>query len=162
MKIYIGKSKLHGKGIFAAQNIKKGEIVSFIKGKVVNWKVVDKKTSAFGPNWIGCGKNKWIDPEPPFNYLNHSCNPNVGIKGSKTIVAIRNIKKEDEILIDYSITEEDRLWQLDKKCKCGSKDCRKVIKSVQFLQKKVYNRYMPYVPKFFQKVYKKHMKENGN
>lgn len=162
MKIYIGKSKLDGKGIFAARNIKEGEIVSIIKGKIINWVVIDKKTSAFGPNWIGCGKNKWIDPKPPFNYLNHSCNPNVGIKGSKIVVALKNIQKGEEILIDYSITEHDQLWQLEKKCKCGSKNCRKVIKSIQFLPKNVYNKYMPYVPSFFQKVYIRHSKKNGN
>ena len=162
MKIYIGKSKVHGKGVFASRDIKKDEIVSLIKGKIVNWVVVDKKTSAYGPNWIGCGKNKWIDPEPPFNYLNHSCNPNIGRKGLRTIVALKNIKKGEEISIDYSVTEHDQLWQLDKRCKCGSKSCRKVIKSIQFLPKKVYNRYVSYVPNFFQKVYIGYNKKNGN
>jgi|SRR3989344_3196433 len=161
-KIYAGKSKLHGKGIFASRDIKKGKIVSLIKGKIVTLAVIDKRPPAYGPNWIGYGKNKWINTLYPFDTINHSCNPNVGIKGSRTVVALRNIKKEEELLIDYSTTESDQPWKLDKKCKCGNKGCRKVVKSIQFLPKKIYNKYMPYIPNFFQGVYKKHNKKNGN
>ncbi len=153
MKIYIGKSKLHGKGLFANQNIKKGEIIAIIKGKVVNWIVINKSTSAVGPNWIGLRKNHWINPNHTFEKLNHSCNPSSGIRGSRTLVAIRNIKNEEEVTIDYSITEEDLFWRLNSKCKCGSKKCRKIIRSIQFLPLKTYKSYLPYVPNYFQKVY---------
>ena len=154
-KIYKDKSKIDGNGIFAKRDIKKGENIAIIKGPIVNHVVVDKKTSSVGPNWIGIGKNKWVDPKAIFNHINHSCNPNTGIKGSKTVVALRNIKMNEEILIDYSITEEDTLWKLNKKCKCGSKKCRKDIRSIQFLPKEVYDGYLPYIPKYFQKIYLK-------
>lgn len=156
MKIYIGKSKICGKGIFASRDIKRGEIIALIKGPIINHIVVDKKTSAVGSSWVGIGKNKWINPRVIFNHINHSCNPNAGIKGSRTVVALRNIKKHEEILIDYSITESDKLWTLDKECKCKSKNCRKIIKSIQFLPKEVFNSYLPYIPKYFQKVYIKY------
>lgn len=162
MKIYIGESKLHGKGIFAKKDIEKGESIALIKGQIIDHIVVDKKTSAVGPNWIGIGKHKWIDPKITFDYINHSCNPNTGIKGAKTVVALKNIKKNEEISIDYSITEEDILWKLPKKCKCGNKKCRKIIKSIQFLPKKVYTSYLPYIPRYFQKVYIKYRKKQKN
>lgn len=152
-KIYKGKSKIHGRGIFAKKNIKKGESIALIKGPIMNHVVVDKKTSCMGSNWIGLSKNKWINPKIIFNHINHSCGPNAGIKGARTAVALKNIKKGEEILMDYSITEEDVLWELDKKCNCGSKNCRKSIKSIQFLPEKIFNSYLPYIPKYFQKVY---------
>lgn len=159
-KIYINKSSIDGTGIFAKRNIKNGESVALIKGQIVNHIVADKKTSAFGQNWIGIGKNKWIDPKT-FDHINHSCDPNAGIRGSRTIVALKNIKKDEEILIDYSITEGDILWKLPKKCKCKSKKCRKIIRSIQFLPTKTFNKYMPYIPKYFQRVYVKHYQKNG-
>jgi|SRR3989344_75665 len=159
-KVYIKKSNIHGNGIFAKKDIKRGECVSLIKGKIVHHIVVDKKTSWAGPNWIGIDRHKWIVPDI-FSHINHSCDPNTGIKGSRTLVAFKNIRKNEEILIDYSTTEEDILWALSRKCRCGSKKCRKVIKSIQFLPKNTFNKYLPYIPEYFQKVYIKHLRIHG-
>ena len=160
-KVYSNTSHINGIGIFAKKNIQKGENVGLIRGKVINWIVKNKETSKEGPNWIGFGKNKWINSLYPFNRINHSCSPNLGIRGSRTMVALKNIKKGEELLLDYSITESDQLWKLDKKCKCGSKNCRKIIKSIQYIPKEVFNGYMPHIPKYFQKVYKKHHNKNA-
>ena len=158
--VHIKESGVDGFGIFAKKNIEKHQAIAVIKGELVNHLVVNKKTSAVGQNWIGVGKNKWINPTI-FAHINHSCDPNAGIKGSRTIAALKNIKKGGEIFIDYSITEEDTLWRLNKKCQCGSKKCRKVIKSIQFLPKKVFGSYLPYIPKYFQKVYTKYHRTHG-
>lgn len=152
-KIFITKSPINGFGIFAKKNIKKGETIAVIKGKEVFHIVKDKKTSAMGPDWIGMGHNRWIDPNPLFQPLNHSCNPSAGIKGSRTLVALRSIKKEEEVTIDYAITEEDLLWSLDAQCNCGFIECRKKIQSIQFLPKKIFQKYLPSIGRYFQKVY---------
>lgn len=150
-KIEIKKSGIHGKGIFTKKNIKKGEIVFIIKGKLVKFEVHNKKESSKGPNWVGISKNTWINPFEPAKNLNHSCNPSCGIKGKVQIIALRNLKAGEEITIDYSTTEMDTLWQM--KCNCGSKNCRKIIKSVQFLPEKVYKKYIPFVHTYFMKLY---------
>ena len=152
-KIYIGDSGIHGKGIFAKQNIKKGETIGIMRGKMVNFSVKNKKDSLANPNWIGIDKNIWIDPITPYNYLNHSCNPNIGVRGKKTFVAMRNIKKDEEIHIDYSITEVDTMWHM--RCNCKEKKCRGVIYSIQKLPEKVYNHYLPFISKKFQNLYVK-------
>lgn len=151
MKVHIGKSSIHGNGVIASQDIKRGEIAFIIKGKLVKWKVVDQKTSLYGPNWIGIGKDEWIDPIGLSPLLNHSCDPSCGIKGRVTVVALKNIKRGEEITIDYSITEMDKLWYM--KCFCGSPQCRKMIRSIEFLPERVFNKYIPYVPRAFQKFY---------
>lgn len=151
-KMIIKKSKIHKKGIFSNQDIKIGKVVFTVKGKLVHHVVKDKKTSLCGSVWIGMSKHSWVNPDEPARFLNHSCNPNCGIKGKLRIIALKNIKKGEEVTIDYSITEMDKLWYM--KCNCGSKNCRKIIRSIQFLPKKVYNKYAPYVPTYFMKVYK--------
>ncbi|MEK9178010.1 MAG: SET domain-containing protein-lysine N-methyltransferase [Patescibacteria group bacterium] len=150
-KIIVGKSGIHGKGIFANQNIKRKETIFIIRGKMIRWIVKDQKTSLYGPAWIGMNKNLWIDPSEPANLLNHSCDPNSGIKGKLKVVALKNIKKGEEITIDYSITEMDELWHM--KCKCGNKNCRKIIRSIQTLPLKIYKKYTPFIPTYFMKVY---------
>lgn len=160
-KIFSKESHVDGNGIFAKKNIKKGETIAVIKGVLKKLIVTKKETSDLYPNWVGIGKHKWIDPAFPFNYLNHSCDPNAGIKGARTMVALKNINKNEEILVDYSITEIDKFWQLEKKCKCGSLSCRKEIKSVHFLPENIFNKYVPFIPTFSKKEYLKN-KKNGN
>lgn len=157
--LYLHKSKISGKGVFTKKPFKKGETIFILKGKIKRWFVKDKSTAQVGPNWIGLSKNIWIDPVEIYQYLNHSCNPNLGIKGSVTFVALRNIKKGEELTFDYSITEDESFWEF--KCNCKSKKCRKILHSIQFLPKPVFNRYLPYIPSYFQKVYNKYNKHSN-
>ncbi len=154
-KVHVGKSRIQGSGVFAQCNIKKGEIVFIAKGKFTGWHVKDEKTSSAGPNWIGIEHDLWLDPKPTnfLTFTNHSCDPNMGIKGRVSFVAIKNIKKGEEVNFDYSITEEDMMWHLPFRCRCGHTKCRGIIKSVQFLPKKVFSSYLPFIPRYFQKVY---------
>lgn len=150
-KIVVGRSGIHGKGVFAKRDIKKGEVVFIFKGKPVRWKVHDQKSSLHGQNWVGLSKEKWLDVISPGVFTNHSCDPSCGIRGRKKVTALRNIKKGEEITIDYSITEMDTLWHM--KCRCGSKNCRGEIRSIQSLPKKTFDKYFPYIPTYFMKVY---------
>ena len=154
-KVYVKKSGIAGKGVFAKQNIKRGKIIFRIKGEVV------KKDSygpnyKFGPRWIAIGNCVWINTKrnSPCWFINHSCQPNAGLKSRKTIAAMRNIKKDEEITIDYSTTEDDPYWKM--KCGCEEKNCRKIIRSVRFLNKKLFRKYKPFIPKWLQESYCKH------
>ncbi len=149
--IYTAKSKINGFGVFAGEHIKKSEIIQPIKGKMRFLAVENKEDSLSYPDWIGVGKNQWIDPDKPFKFINHSCNPNTGVKGKFDIIALKNIKEGDEVTIDYAIIEGDELWEMP--CSCGAKNCRKIIRSVQFIPQKQYKKYLPFVPEYFQKLY---------
>ncbi|MFA7315506.1 MAG: SET domain-containing methyltransferase [Candidatus Paceibacterota bacterium] len=154
MKIQIGKSKLHGKGLIASRDIKTGEILFIIKGKILSFLINNKAQAKIaGFNWIGLKKNVWIDPINYGLYLNHSCDPNSAIKGKVTVVAIRPIKAGEEITTDYSLTEADIFWHI--KCSCGSKNCRKIIKSIQFLPDKTFQKYANHIPDFFKRIFKR-------
>ena len=154
MKIYISKSKLHGKGIFTSKDVKKNETLFIIKGKKINF-LINNRTEAnkAGLNWIGYDKNTWIDPISYGLYINHSCNPNSAIEGRLKVVALKDIKKDEELTFDYSLNEADIFWKF--KCTCGSKNCRKVIQSIQFLPTTVIKKYNAYIPTYFLKVYNK-------
>ena len=129
--------------------------VSIIKGKKIPLKINNSQDSSLLPNAIGIGRELWIDPKDtnPLVYLNHSCDPNSAIKGSVSIVALKPIKKNEHITIDYSITEGDKYWRLPGVCRCGAKNCRKIIRSIHSLPKQTYQSYMPYIPQFLQKEY---------
>lgn len=156
-KIYAGKSRIAGEGLFTSEDAKKGELVCYIKGywrKKVNKSLRDTLAN---PDWIGVGKNLWIDPILPFKRLNHSCDPNTGIKGRVSLYAIKSIRAHDELTIDYSTIEADDRWQLEGgiKCKCGASDCRGTIRSIQYLPKKKFKQYLPFIPTSLIELYTK-------
>src|ERR1035437_10055222 len=146
----VGKSSIDGNGIFATRDFKKGDIVFILKGKIHTYINKNIKDTFEHPDWVGTGKNTWIDPIREYHFINHSCNPNMGTKGKVTFCALMDIKKGDELTFDYSISEADSNWKM--KCNCGSKKCRKIIRSIQFLPQPIYKHYLPYIPHFFQTI----------
>jgi SET domain-containing protein len=154
-KIFIDKSNIHGFGIIAKKDIDKGETVFIIKGKIVQHIVTDKKSAQHGSNWIGISRNKWINPDNYGLYLNHSSNPTCGIRGSVTVCALKKIKAGEEITIDYSITEEQELW-----CMKNIENNATIthVRSIQTLPLKKFKSYLPFVPRYFKKVYLLHHK----
>lgn len=156
-QIYHSTSKIDGTGIFAGEDIKKGEVISRVKGEL-KFKINKNKADALAnPDWVGIKKNQWIDPEKPYKFLNHSCNPSCGIKGKVTMIALKDIKEGEEITVDYSTIEGDLRWEM--KCNCGEKNCRGIIRSVQYLPKKQFAKYLPNVPTYFKKLYLKNHKK---
>lgn len=151
-KIKVLPSDIHGKGIFAEEGIKRGERIQYIRGAKMKLVVRSKKESNSIKHWIGAGKHSWFNTHgTPFRYINHSCNANAAITGTKTLVALSNIKKGEEINIDYSMTDADPYMNLI--CMCGSENCRKYIRAIYTVPTSVFSKHMPYVPKNFQRLY---------
>lgn len=156
-EVYAGKSTIAGRGLFVRERVKKGEPITYIRG-TMQYKVNKSERDALSnPDWVGIGRNQWIDPAVPFKYLNHSCDPNIGIKGKVMMHALRPIKAHEELTIDYATIEGDERWQLDGgvPCNCGATNCRKEVRSIQFLAEHIFNRYLPYIPHYFQRVYRR-------
>lgn len=58
-------------------------------------------------------------------YLNHSCEGNCGFDDEGDFVAIRDIKKGEELTYDYGLVESNPNFNM--KCNCRSKTCRRTI-----------------------------------
>jgi hypothetical protein len=106
-KIVKVKRGLAGLGLFAGENIKKGELIIEYIGDILNKEEADKKiTSQY---LFEITRNKTIDGSPRWNiarYCNHACeeaaNAESEIKKGRIFVkAIKDIKEGDEIVYDY-------------------------------------------------------------
>ena len=124
--IYVDKTKNNGFGIFAGRNIKKSEEIFIVRGKKISAYCIPCM-GWIGRRWLGIGKNMWIKPEKNnlIFYTNHSCNPNAEIKYRVKLIATKNINMGEEITFDYAQTESDPYWRM--KCRCRSKNCKKII-----------------------------------
>jgi len=155
-KIIVKKSGIHGKGLFTTVDIKKGDYITYIKGKYTRKKVSGSKKEAGSiPMWYGVTRTLWIDPKGTiFCYFNHSCKPNTAIVGIKKVIALRNIKAGEELTFDYSMTDADPYWEMS--CCCGSKNCRETLRAIQFTPYTYIQGHFPNIPKYFLNIYNKH------
>lgn len=152
----VAKSSIIGKGLFADEKIKRNEKIAYIEGPirvVRDFSNFSKKDYFASFNWIGIGKYSWIDTiNSPFRFINHSCDPNSAIIGTRTVIALKNINQDEEITMDYSLTEAGQDWSIV--CSCGSKNCRGKIGPINTLPKKVYEKHISHITKRFQSFYR--------
>ncbi len=154
MSLYTKKSQINGKGLYTDQGIKKMERVGVIRGPIV---IVHKFVGRLiqqSLNWIGVGRYSWIDTfDSPFRYINHSCEPNTYITGKRIVIALRDIQPDEELTMDYSLTEADPDYEIPGGCHCGTNSCRKRVGPVQSLTNKEYKKLKKIMPPKFQKIY---------
>ena len=139
-RILIRNSKVHGRGIVAARNLKAGERIIEYKGERITWKEADRRppSDPDDPHHtfffsLSDGKTV-IDAAVGGNaarWINHSCDPNCETEesddGRVFIQAVRDIKRGEELNYDYGLVIEERLTPTLKKqyeCRCGSASCR--------------------------------------
>ena len=144
MDIFYIKKSNFGNGLFAKREINKFEKILIFEGPIVTKEkaiLLDvKKYGSDIENALQIEKEKYIYPEDPARIVNHSCNPNSGLIQNLTLIAIKKIKKDEEINYDYSTTMDEDSWNL--KCGCGEKNCRKLIEDFKYLPKKIQIKYL--------------------
>ena len=129
-KYFRKKSGINNLGLFAKTDIKKGEKVIEYKGRKFTHKQVeedDRFDNSKAIYLFTLNERYVLDGDTKTNtakYINHSCNPNCEvdiINGKIWIIAIKDIKKGDELSYDYGFGYDADFRQFP--CKCGSKNC---------------------------------------
>ena len=110
--------------MIAGRRFEPGEAIWKLTGKPIFGAVTES-----GPNYIGIGPDVWIDPDLPFDHINHHCAPNAAFGPRRQLIALRPIAAHEEVTMDYSTTEADAAWAMA--CSCGAEDCRKMLYSIQ-------------------------------
>lgn len=127
-KVIVAPSNINGTGMFAMEKIAKGEVV-YIKGGHI-LKRDQLFTSGTINSYLPIDDNYFIAAETPEEeddvklFNNHSCDPNCGLRGEITFVAIRDIEKGEELTVDYAFIDDE---DYEFECKCGSTNCRRKI-----------------------------------
>ena len=74
-------------------------------------------------------------------YSNHSCNPNLGVRGEITFVAMRDIRVGEELTHDWATTDDD---EYSVECECGAANCRKILTGKDWQEPELQKRYASY------------------
>ena len=133
MKLYrIKKSNIDrkGRGLYAAKDIKEGTRIIDYVGNIITKKQTEeyKKFDNAKPIYLfNLNKKYDLDGDVSWNtarLINHSCSINCDYNGTGFklwVIAIKDIKKGEEITCDYGFGYDEDYKQFP--CKCGSKNC---------------------------------------
>jgi uncharacterized protein len=143
-KAAVKTSPIQGRGLFAVEPIRKGEIVCIKGGSIFNRQRLHEVSQTLGPAEIQITKDLFIGPrteeerEGSMIFSNHSCEPNIGVQGQIIFVAMREIDAGEELTHDWAMTDDDT-YEMD--CNCGAKSCRKVITGQDWRREELQEKY---------------------
>jgi hypothetical protein len=134
-KIAVRESAIRGHGVFALADIRKGEVVTVAGGRVIaegeyrrlkseNREFVERYSMQIADGFFLIAGERDRDLEAD-DFFNHSCQPNCGIRGQLLMVALRRIRKGEELTYDYVMTDADP--ELRMECHCGAQTCRGTV-----------------------------------
>lgn len=115
-----------GKGIFARKRFPESVVIGEFKGETIH-------DEDYGSDYcMSIGDGMALEPEPPFCFVNHSCEPNCEFdwfdlaepgggpeKRRVFLISIREIEPGEELTIDYNWTASNAI-----PCRCGAPSCR--------------------------------------
>jgi len=106
-------SPIQGRGLFARDAISAGDIVAVKGGTIMDAAAFARVRDEVSPAEIQIEDGLYIAPnnadevEANILCLNHSCNPNVGVRGQITFVTMRDVPAGAELTIDYAMIDGD-------------------------------------------------------
>lgn len=144
-----------GQGSFVVEKINRGELVASFGGYVVSDKDLIKFPKDRRARSLQLSQDRYLLSGPfpePGDMINHSCDPNCGISGTSSVVAIIDIEIGMELTFDYAMTDSSEYDEFD--CNCGSQNCRKKIGGEDWLninlQQKYKNNFSLYISKLIE------------
>ncbi len=142
-RIQVRRSGVHGKGVFALQDLAEGEKIIEYVGEVITWEEAQDRHphDPKDPNhtfYFHVDEDRVIDALYGGNssrWINHSCDPNCEAdeeEGRIFIKALRNIQSGEELNYDYGLIIDEpytKKLKAEYPCWCGSKNCRGTLLS---------------------------------
>ena len=137
-RIQIRRSGVHGKGVFALQDIAEGEDLIEYIGEVISWAEAERRHphDPQNPNhtfYFHIDEDHVIDGLHGGNasrWINHACAPNCEAdeRGGRVFIrALRSIAAGEELSFDYGLIIDERYTaklKAEYACWCGADACR--------------------------------------
>ncbi|MBI9045338.1 MAG: SET domain-containing protein [Anaerolineaceae bacterium] len=161
--IIVNKPDLNGKGVIATKSVEKDELIAVWSGVIMNsaqlLEIPDENRQHSVQVEDGFFLVSINVDEPP-DYINHSCDANVGMRGQICLIAMRKILPGEEVTIDYAMV--DTIPYDEFRCACGSEKCRGAFTADDWMLPEIRERYRGYfAPHVQRKIDKITLHENN-
>jgi uncharacterized protein len=146
-KTRVGPSPIEGRGLFARRRIRKGEIVAIKGGHVYDARELARVRRRVAASYIQIADGFFIGARTAAEvrrnkiFINHSCEPNLGIRGQIVYVALRDVAAGEELTYDWAMEENQ---PARTQCRCGARRCRRVLTGRDWRILRLQRRYRGY------------------
>ncbi len=156
-RIEIRNSRIHGRGMFAKENIDESEKIVIWGGLLMNKKEIELAKHR-SESAVQVTDDLYIaepvgTPDGLDDFINHSCNPNLWMEDEYMLIARWDIKKGEELTIDYALFLSEPDWKM--KCLCGAENCRGLVAGNDWKLKELQYRYKNYFSPYLNEKIKK-------
>lgn len=148
------KTGPRGEGIFATR--------TFVVGEIIMIGYILEVLSSNDSHASQIGENKFIRHGGCIKKVNHSCEPNCGIKinisGAHDVIARKVITSNEELTLDYAMRNY-RIEYFPGQCLCGAPNCRGKITGWKDLPKERKKIYAGFIAPYLLELDKKYAQE---
>ena len=129
-KAKIARSAIHGRGLFASRAIRAGEVVAVKGGHILDARSLARVRRRIADSYLQIGDGFYIGARTASEvrgnklFINHSCEPNLGLRGQVSFVSLRAIRAGEELTYDWAMEEN---VPTRTRCACGARRCRKTL-----------------------------------
>ena len=140
-----------GRGVFAARPFARGDLLVVWGGLAASGAELDELSTEQRLYALQVDDDVHlvtpIDEVDVGDYVNHSCMPNAGLSDAVSLVALRPIRRGEEICFDYAMSDANIHCQFA--CQCGRPLCRGYVRLDDWrrpdLQRRYRHAFSPYL-----------------
>jgi uncharacterized protein len=147
MQLLVKASTISGRGVFAEQDIRKGQLIHRMGGRRISLARCIAEIAAGAiriDDPLPVGKYEYLVLDEFSILFNHSCGANAGIANEVDLTALTDIPRGAEITFDYSMTVRASLftafWKMP--CGCGASSCRGSVGDIRTVSEEHVQRYL--------------------
>jgi len=151
-----------GFGVYAIDAVAAGEIVSVWGGYIVDAEQLETLPHEVQQHTVQIEEGLYlatIGGAESADFINHSCDPNLGLRGQITLVALRDIVVGEEVCFDYAMTDCTPYDEFE--CHCGSPNCRGIVRGEDWKLPELWARYASYFSPYLQRRIDRLAQEQG-
>ena len=151
-----------GFGVFAREAAQAGEVLVVWGGNIVTEEQLETLPPITQHHSVQIDEGLYLatigDLEPA-DFVNHSCEPNLGLRGQISLVALCDIRPDEEVCFDYAMTDSTPYDEFA--CHCGTPECRRVITGNDWKLSELWAKYAGYFSPYLQRRIDRLAQEQG-
>ena len=151
-----------GFGVYAIEAVAAGEVVSVWGGYIVDTEQLGMLPHDVQQHTVQIEEGLYsatIGGAETADFINHSCDPNLGLRGQITLVALRDIDVGEEVCFDYATTDCTPYDEFE--CRCGSPHCRGTVRGDDWKLPELWAKYAGYFSPYLQRRIDRLAQEQG-
>jgi SET domain-containing protein len=141
-----------GAGVFALEPIPAGTLLMVWGGRIVDLETLHTLPPLTQSHAVQIEEGFYlatVGEAEPADYVNHCCDPNAGLAGQISLVALRDIAPGEEICFDYAMSDGTPYDEFS--CGCGAAICRGQVTGDDWRIPELWTRYAGHFSPYLQR-----------